>query len=265
MTDSSKFVQRPHGFRTTRTIVALILREMATTHGRSALGYFWAILEPAAGLLLLSFIFSLAFKSPPMGSSFSLFYATGLLPFMMYSDISQKLSVALRFSKPLLFYPGVTFIDALVARFVLNTLTQVMVFAVVLTTILVAFRVDVILDLPRLALGVLMALSLALGIGTLNCFLLSMFPVWERSWAVLNRPLFIISCIFYLFENVPQPFQAYLWFNPIIHIVGQVRQGIYPTYYGAYISPLYVFGVSAVCFAAGLLLLRRYHREIVND
>lgn len=257
--------RRPRQPGTPRTVAALMLREMASTHGRSALGYLWAILEPVAGIILLTFIFSLALRSPGIGTSFPLFYATGMLPFTLYMDISQKSSVALRFSRQLLAYPGVTFVDALMARVLLNSITQIMVWVVVLTGIIWIYRLDVILDPPAVALGFAMATSLAVGIGTLNCYLLSVYPTWERIWAILNRPLFIISCIFFLYDDVPMPYRDWLWYNPIVHCVGQVRAGVYATYDATYVSPLYVFGISGVTLALGLLLLRRYYRDIIND
>ncbi len=265
MTDQPPLVQRRRTFRTTRAVTALLLREMTTAYGRSAIGYVWAVLEPVAGLLLLSVIFSLVFKSPPLGTSFPLFYASGLLPFLAYLDISQKVSVAIRFSKPLLFYPGVTFVDAIAARALLGAVTQAMVFAIVLSGIVVLFRVDVILDIPAMCLGLAMALSLGVGIGTLNCFLLSVFPVWERVWAILNRPMLIISCVLFVYDRVPDAFRGILWYNPLVHVVGQMRRGIYPTYAGDYVSPLFVFGTALATFAAGLALLARYESDIVNS
>lgn len=257
--------RRPLRPGTPRTVAALMLREMASTHGRSALGYLWAILEPVGGIILLTFIFSLMLRSPGIGTNFPLFYATGMLPFVAYMDISQKTSVALRFSRQLLAYPGVTFVDALIARVLLNSITQIMVWVVVLTGIIQIYRLDVILDPPLVALSFAMTISLGLGIGTLNCYLLSVFPSWERIWAILTRPLFIISCIFFLFDDVPQPYQDWLWWNPLVHVVGQSREGVYATYDANYVSPLYVFAVACVTFALGLLLLRRYYRDIIND
>jgi len=246
-------------------VLALILREMATTDGRSALGYVWALLEPVAGILLLGVVFSVIAHSPPVGASFALFHASGLLPFMMYLDVSNKISSALRFSQPLLFYPGVTYLDAILARLVLNGLSGMLVIFLVLTGIVLIERLDVILDLPALLLSVAMTIALALGIGTLNCFLLSMFPVWERTWAILNRPLFIVSCIVFPFGSIPQPYRDWLWFNPLTHLVGQMRKGIYATYDAAYVSPLYVFALSGVSLLAGLVMLGRYKSYIVND
>lgn len=255
----------PRRTGTARTIAALLLREMSTTYGRSALGYMWAILEPAGGIALMSLVFSYAFRSPQIGTNFPIFFASGMLPFMAYTDTSQKVAVALRFSRALLFYPGVTFIDALAARFLMSVITQTMIAILVLTGIILAFDVRVILDLPALALGFTMAFALGLGIGTLNCYLLTVYSLWERAWAILNRPLFIISCIFFLFDTIPQPYRDWLWWNPLVHIVGQTRSGIYATYDAPYVSTLYVFAISLVTFATGLLLLRRYHRDILNS
>ena len=64
-------------FRTFRTIAALMMREMATTYGRSPGGYLWALVEPIGAVAILTLLFSLAFPAPPMGKSFGLFYATG--------------------------------------------------------------------------------------------------------------------------------------------------------------------------------------------
>lgn len=257
--------QKPRAFRMSRTIFALMLREMSTTYGRSAFGYLWAILEPAAGIMLLTFVFSMAFRSPPIGDSFPLFYATGFLPFIAYMDISQKTSVALRFSRPLMAFPAVTYADALLARLLLNCLTQFLVFGVVLGAITYLYGAEVIINYPILLSGILMAFTLGFGIGVLNCFLLSMFPIWERTWAILTRPLFIISGIFFLPESVPEPFRSWVLYNPIVHVIGQVRRGVYQTYAGDYVSPIYVYGLSLTCLMVGLIFLRRYHRYILQD
>lgn len=251
-------------FKTSRTIVALLLREMQASHGRSALGYFWAVAEPVAGILLLTFLFSLAFRSPPMGNSFAMFYASGFLPFMAYFDISQKVGSAIRFSRPLLFYPGVTFLDAIAARFVLSAITQVMVFALVMAVMVPALGIEAIFDFPAIGLSLLMAAALALAIGTLNCFLFERFAFWERLWAIGNRPMLIISAVVFVFDSVPQPYRDWLWWNPLIHVVGQMRIGFYSTYEGSYVSPFYVFLLSGLCLAAGLLLLLRHHRDLIN-
>lgn len=248
-----------------RTITALVLREMVTTYGRSPGGYVWAILEPVAGIALLSVIFSAGFRAPALGISFPLFYATGMLPFSMYSDISGKISLSILFSKPLLAYPAVTYLDAILARFIVNLLTQLLVAYLVLFGIMTFFDTQIVPNYPVIIMAFTLAAVLALGIGTLNCFLFVRFPLWQRTWSILMRPMFIISCIFFVFETIPQPYRDYLWYNPLVHIVGLMRHGFYANYDAPYVSLTYVLGLSMLCMMSGLLLLRRTHRMLVND
>lgn len=247
------------------TVRALILREMATTYGAAPGGYLWAVLEPAAGIALLTFVFSLAFDAPPLGQSFPLFYATGFLVFMAYLNLSNKVAVAIRFSKPLLFYPPVRFIDPLFARLMLNGATEWVVAALVLGGIVIVFRQEAYFDYGALVLCFGLTVGLGFGVGTLNCALFSLLPLWERVWSILNRPMFVISTIFFLFEAVPHPYRDLLWFNPLVHLVGLARRAIYPGYDAAYVSILYVLGVSGVSLLFGLILLARWYRDIINN
>ena len=263
---SSGSAARPHRrpFGSLRAVTALILREMATTYGRSPGGYVWAVLEPAAGITLLSLVFAAAFRTPSLGTSFPMFYATGMLPFVMFGDVQSKIALSLMFSKQLLTYPTVTFIDAMLARFVLNTMTQLMVGYIILAGIMLMFETRVTLNLPIIVEAYALSALLALGIGTLNCFLFSHFPVMQRVWSILMRPMFLISCIFFLFESLPPKYQGILWYNPLVHVVGLMRRGFYGTYDGTYVSEIYVVSVSLTCMAVGLVFLRRYHRDILH-
>jgi len=257
--------QRPRRFKTARTVSALVMREMATSYGRSPGGYVWAILEPVGGIVMLTLVFSMIMRSPALGSNFPLFYATGYLPFMLYNDLGTKILAALRFSKPLLAYPGVTWLDAVLGRFALNLLTHLMVFCLIMTGIETLYDTGSMPEPGPILNALAMAAALGLGIGTLNCFLASMFPVWQNVWGILTRPMFIISGIFFLYDELPGRVRDILWWNPLIHVTSEMRRGFYGTYDPVFVSPIYVYGVAGACFVLGLVFLNRYHRDILNE
>ncbi|WP_254703877.1 ABC transporter permease [Roseovarius sp. THAF9] len=251
-------------FATFRSVFALMLREMSTSYGRSPGGYIWAVIEPAAGIGLMTFIFSAGFRHPPLGTSFPLFYACAMLPFLMYGDIAMKLAQVLNFSRALLEYPRVTFVDALIARFILNVMTQFMVHIAVMAVILTFFADDVSIDVGKVATAYVMLIIFSVGVGTLNSFLFVSFPVWQTSWAVLNRPIFLVSCIFFLFETVPEPYRSVLWYNPLVHPIGMMRDAFYPYYSPTYVSATYPVMLGLIGLLVGLFLLNRYHRDILD-
>ena len=247
-------------FQSARNIIALMLREMGSTYGKSPGGYLWALIEPMGTVLLLSVLFAFIIKTPSLGVSFVLFYATGFLPFSLFSSVSGKTLKALQYSKPLLAYPRVVWIEAIVARVVLNGLTGVTVFVILITAIQIVEETQTFLRPGPIVVGLVGTIVIAAAVGTLNCLLRSLFPIWDQIWGIVRRPLFIASCIFYIYEDLPEAAQAILWWNPLAHTVGLIRSGFYPTYQPTYVSLEYVFLTSLAVLAFALLLLRRHHR-----
>lgn len=259
--------RRPKGTlltQTARSIGALMLREISTTYGRSPGGYIWALLDPILGIGLLTLVFSQFFKTPALGTNFPLFYATGYLPFMLFNDIANKMALSLRYSMPFLSYPAVTFFDVLAARLLLNAGVHLVVFAIVLLSIVAIYDMPMVLDVARLAEALGLTILLAAGVGVLNCFLMSRFPVWERTWQIATRPLFMVSGIFFLYETMPPQARDVLWFNPLIHTTAMVRQGIYLTYDATFVSPLFVISLSLGMLVVGLFLLMRHYRGLME-
>ncbi|WP_204115925.1 ABC transporter permease [Shimia biformata] len=252
-------------FATLRTIMALILREMSSRYGRSPGGYLWAILEPLGGIVVLGFAFALVVRTPPLGSSFLLFFSTGFLPFSLYGGIENTVARSLQFSKALLFYPAVTWVDAILARFILNSLTGLLVIYLLMTGIILTLDTRIVLDAPPIFLALALALLVGLGMGTLNCALIGKIPAWDRVWSIATRPLFLASGVFFLYEDMPKAAQDILWYNPVLHITGYMRMGFYPNYQPDYPSVAYVLFVGLVLLAFGVILIGRYHRDILND
>ena len=76
-----------------------------------------------------------------------LFYATGIIPMTTYNSMQQAVMKTVSSNRGLLSYPPVTLIDAVIAKFLLNTLTSGVVAAVA--------GAGGAAVLPRIAAGVL--------------------------------------------------------------------------------------------------------------
>ena len=119
-------------------------------------------------------------------------------------------------------------------------------------------------EVDRVLMAYTMTVAFATGVGVFNCFLMSQYPLWQRAYGILTRPLFLVSGVILLYEIIPRPYREWLWYNPLIHITGEMRGAFYNSYDAASVSPLSVFGFSAVFGVPGLLFLWRYHRDILE-
>ncbi len=255
--------ERRRRFATPRSIFALFLREMATNNARSPGGYAWLVIEPLAGIAVLSIAFSLALRSPSLGTNFPFFYATGYLPFFFFQQTSNRIARTLTTSKGLLTFPAVTFFDAIAAAFLFNLVSQLLVSFLIIGGISMYYALDPVISPGRILNTLGMLIVLTAGIGVLNCYLFTTFPAYARIWGIVTRPLVLISGIFFIYEDTPEGLGKYLLWNPLMHITAEMRAGFYGTYEAAYVVSLFPYGLGAVTLFLGLLLLYRHHDEIL--
>lgn len=251
-------------FRMGRIVMALILREMSTQYGRSPGGYLWALIEPLAAIAIMAIGFSLLLRSPPLGNSFILFFATGYVPFNLYQGLARTVARSINFSKALLAYPIVSWVDAIVARTLLNTLTGILVSYLLLGVLLMMQEDPITIDIGPVLESMSLALFLGVAIGVLNCALMGLITIYAQIWSIITRPLFIASGVLILYESMPSLAQNVLWYNPLMHVTGLMRKGFYPSYEADYVSIPFVVGTGLVLMFMGVVLLGRYHRQILS-
>lgn len=256
---------RPVRFQTTLIIGALVLREAAGRFGRRVGGYFWAFAEPIGGILLLSIAFSYLLRSPPVGDSFLLFYASGVVPLLFFSALSSSLSQGVAANKGLLAYPIVSVLDVIVARSLLEFITYVTVFGVIVAVIVTVDKVNLHLDVLVIFLGLSFAYLFGVAIGMANCILFLFIPVWRSIWRIITRPLLIISGVIFTYHDMPPEVRDWLWYNPLLQIVGLVRAGLYESYDASYVSVPYIFTVSLVLIAISALYISLNESRVIQQ
>ena len=256
-------VRFPRG-TTLRAIWALLMREVATSYGQAFGGVVWAFLQPTLAILFLTAIFSAGFRSPPVGDNFAIFYASGMMPFMFYLSLSSQLGMAVRANARLLAYPRVTLIDALLARMIFATLIQLLVTVALYTLILLIWDPKVHLQFGPIATGLAVTALFGAGVGSVHAYIFVMFPTYRQIWSIVTQPLFLLSCILFSYEQVPAPFDDWLWYNPLIHPVATSRSGFYPGYNDHHVDLLYPIGLGLGLLVLGLILLNQGRGRILS-
>ncbi|MBD9641927.1 ABC transporter permease [Ensifer sp. ENS07] len=248
-----------------RVVAALVVREMSTRFGSKPGGYVWALLDPVAHILLMTLIFRAIARMPALGSSFALFFATGYIAFQFYHAVTGYLNSAIRANKALLSYPNVAPIDAIVARFVLQACTTSLVALVVLGCIVATSRAEVDLHWPAIVEAVSMACTFGLGVAMINVVLFIKYPLYEQVFNILNRPLFLISGVFFLPDSIPAPYREIVLINPLVHIIMNFRQGFYPQYRAAGLDMDYVYRIAFLTMFVGMLVFTLSRRTLRSE
>ncbi len=247
-----------------RVTAALICRESQARYGNKPGGYVWAVLDPLAHVLLMTYVWSVISRSPALGTDMALFFASGYLPFSAYQAMSSFVAPAIRANKNLFSYPVVAPIDAVAARYALQMVTSVLVTFVVFATTTSEISHFRQVNWGPAVGAFCLATSLGFGVGVANIALFNDYPLYEKIFGLINRPIFLMSGVFFLPDSMPRPIHEFLMWNPLVHVIMFFRTSIYPSYPAFGLDLGYVMRCTAVAVAVGFTLFS-FTRSLRED
>jgi len=234
-----------------RTLFALILREARVRHGRSRIGYAWAVLEPFVIVAVITLLFSGILGHRSVSYQLGIFYALGVVQFQYFRHASSYIGLSLEANAPLLNYPTVHEVDTALARLLLDTATYAIITCLVIAFLLAFFRASgphhpewMLLSIAGLGL-------LALGIGLNLAALQRRYEMTMQVWSLVTAPLFFFSALLFSLSSLPPDYRAILLWNPVAHGIEGVRRGWYPDY-GEYVDLPYLYFCALFTIAVGL-------------
>jgi len=214
-------------------------------------------------ILMLSLVFAVMMRGrPPIGDKFFIFYYTGIIPYHLFVHTSSSMTNSVSSNAPLLQLPLVSTFDVIIARGLVEVLTDLMV-AIILLAGFSAVGVGLLpRDLPALSASVVAVSLFGCGIGLINAVINAFFKSWDKIWAQLTRTLYFCSGIFYVPGMMPDWIRDLLAWNPILHAVDWFRSSFFPEYEPHWLDRSYLAIVAAVSVAAGLCLERGLRRHL---
>lgn len=233
-----------------RVVVALLMREVKTRYSRRKLGYLWAFFEPALHAGVLFMLWSFRGRTGFDGMPLLVFLISGLVPFFLFSQTWTRVGSAVQQNKPLLAHRHVTPYDAILARTILELLTRVAVFAVLMTGLaLYGYEIELIKPISLWSTLILLSLT-GVGFGLITQALTPIFASIQSITQAIMRLLYLTSGVIFPLSILPRSVQEIALYNPILHLIQFAR------YAFLHLDP--ITGVNyayPAVFAIGLLLL----------
>lgn len=241
------------------SILVFMLREMKSRYVTTRLGLLWAILDPAAILVMLILLRAVirGRESPMVGASPVEFFFWGVLAFFMFSQPATSTTKAIKSARGLLAYRQITIIDVVVARVLLEWMMLLLVGLLALAFWWLFGNSVAIADPLGVLVYTIALLFLALAYGLLAEVVSELVPDARRIFAMLMRPMLFISGLFFTMDMIPFGAEKYLVWNPVLHLVDLTRGAAL----GSYHSPgslSYAIGFASVLGLVGLAAYRRY-------
>jgi capsular polysaccharide transport system permease protein len=245
-------------------ISALILRDLQTRFDRAAM-YIIAIGWPLAHIAMVVTIYRIVGARVWLGTDPILFFALGVLPFILFTYPCRWVASAIPDNRILLQIPRVQTIDLILSRVILECVTAFAVTFVcvgILVLIGSGFAPFDPLDLIG-ALGA--SLLLGVGAGVSAGVLIAIRQRLAILVLLFNILLYSLSGLIFLPGNLPAELREGLAWNPLMHGVEWVREAYYGDYHSIVLDKGYLLAVGSALLLAGLIAERMLRGRILRS
>lgn len=247
-----------------RVIWALTLRDFRSKILGHKLGVFMALAEPFFFVLSVSFAVSFIDKTAKIGTSFIIFFATGVIPFNSYRRVSKEVRASIKRYKKCLYIPIVRPIDPFIAAAIIQMLLYIVIYLIFFMGYYFINGTGLPHDWAATFFPLVVCAMLGLGSGLINTAICAYFPPWDKFFAILMMPLFLISGVLHPLHTFPSYVQDILYWNPLAHAVVASRNGYYDIYEYPFYDPFYFIGFSVTTLFVGLVAERFARRRILE-
>ncbi len=233
-------------------IRALFMREVATRFGEYQLGFFWMLLEPLMGVIVMGLVFAPFLGHTVPEIPYAFFLLNGFLLLQLFTGTMNAGINAITSDQGLLVYPTVKPLDPLLARFLYNLITTL--FSLVLFCIIAMWMG---MNLSLNSLHILLATYLitwfcGCGFGLILGVAAAYYKEIEKIVKFSQRPLILLSAVFAPTNALPTATRELLMYNPLVHTIELSRNALFPLYQAVGANLLYPSAFALVVFAIGI-------------
>jgi capsular polysaccharide transport system permease protein len=238
-----------------RTLFALLMREIISRYGRTNISFLWLIVEPLILCIGVMIVWTFIHHNSH-GVPLITFIVSGYMPLTLWRHISSHAVTCIRQNTPLFYHPSVRPLDVLFACTILEFLGTSMALLAVLTTLRFCGLIDPIARLDLALAGWLFMAWLSFSIGMLMCALAERFDFVEKLVSPFQYLMLPISGCFFMVGWLPTWTQTLALYVPTVHCYEMFRAGLLGESVETHFSFAFLATVCTVATAGGLTLLR---------
>jgi ABC-type polysaccharide/polyol phosphate export permease len=240
-----------------RVIGALLIRELLTRYGRNNIGFLWLFVEPAAFILIVTFVWAFVKNIQRTNIPIVAFALTGYSSMLLWRYTAGRCIGAVKSNKALLYHRQVTIMDIFLARILLELIA--MSAAVFVLTILfysigwLTLPEDVMEVIAGWALLCWLSMGLAMTLGGLS----EKADFVKRVWHPFSYLLMVVSGVAFTVDALPTGLQhAALWV-PMVNAVEMIRDGWFGSDFHAHFDIPFVVACNVALTLVGVSLVRQ--------
>ena len=244
---------------------ALFLKDALSRFFGSRGAWAWLVIEPATHIAFMAAVFTFIRKRHVSGVEIAPWLMVGMVAFFLFRRTSVQGLHAIDCNKAFFAFRQVRPFDATFSKSVVEAFS--LFFIGMFLVICFAFMGFNFIptDILKILFALLGLWLLGIGYGLISSFCMRIVPDSGFILQVLMMPLMMISGVIFPISIIPQPYRAYILYNPIVHGIESVRVGFWATYHTEDVNLWYLYTWVLVFLVVGMALYRVYETRLVTQ
>ncbi|MEO0497492.1 MAG: capsular biosynthesis protein [Pseudomonadota bacterium] len=235
---------------------AVILRDVRTRFFNHGLGFLVVPLWPFCHLMAMLAIYGLVGRAVPFGDDLNLFFATGLLPTLIYMYVSRFMAISLLANKPMLSFPVVHLLDIVLARAALEVIGGFLAILMIVGVLVLMGSNPMPNDPGQAVMCLFVVVAFAVGTGIIVSVFVMMQEFAFMGYMLVQIFVYLGSGTLFVTAYLPRQVSEILAWNPVLHAVEWMRTSFYVGYPDQVMDKGYLIGWTLGSIFVGLLLER---------
>jgi capsular polysaccharide transport system permease protein len=214
---------------------------------------------------VLAVIFSIFNRGrPPLGEDWFFFYATGVIPFLMWSHVTSNGFHGLISNAMVLQIPAISRLDVLLASALVDLIVGVAMGVVMFWAFWLAGKGPAPRDPLAAVQAIAMLWTFAFGISVINATVETVNGSWLKIWPSIIRLQYFTAGIFYVPQEMPYWLRDVLVLNPLLQGLEWFRTAFFDQYAPPWLDRGYATIVTLVIVMFGFALEAALRRRQVR-
>ncbi len=217
---------------------ALMVREVRARFSGDPLGYTWAFVTPLVWIASIAVIFSLVGRLTPIHTDIISFLIAGMLPYTIFrTTISATMRIS-KAQKNMRYFANISANDILVASTLMELMNAILIYIVLMAGNELIFSHFEVADPAMTMFGFTLAWGLGASFGHMAVAFTQISEATVRFVPILLRPMFWLSGIFFVANELPGGLLNVMQYNPLLQAIEIMRSASFLGYSSRIADPL---------------------------
>lgn len=244
-----------------------VSQDLKVKYRRSALGFFWSLLNPLLHMVVITIVFALLFRFNMR--QYALYVLSGLVPWGFWATSIDGCCMSIVSAETMLkrqYFPKLVFPLSVIAQNLVTFFLSLIALLAILAPVTGYVPSPALAILP---LSFLCIIGVSLGVGLVAAVVTVYFRDVQHLISVGISALFYLTPILYPLETpdgggpIPHAYRYFFKLNPMFSIVQMFHRPIYDGTLPTNWELLAAVGTATLAMVVGLVVFRRFQERLI--